>query len=238
MRIVVVGASTGLGRAFLEGLGGPGDELIGVSRRVPDPLPERAGATVRWISADLAEPAAAAEALANELAEPIDVLVMNVGLWEPAAFTEDYDFLADDPATLARMIDVNLTATTLVLQRLLPRVLESARPQILLTGSTSALPGNGRPEVVFGATKHALTGIAEALREGSRAERLAVTVLQLGDLNTEDRLAEPREDAAVRGAGTLIPVHDVVTMVRALLSLSDASYVRSLVLPAIADPRF
>ena len=238
MRIVIVGASTGLGRAFLDGLGDPGDELVGVSRGVPDPLPARAGITTRWISADLADPPLAAETLATELPGAIDVLVMNVGLWEPAAFTANYDFLADDPAQLARMVDVNITATALVLQRLLPRVLAAPRPQIVLTGSTSALPGNGRPEVVFGASKHALTGIAEALREGARDERLAVTVLHLGDLNTEDPLATPREEAAARGAGALIPVHDVVTMTRALLSLSPASYVRSLVLPAVADPRF
>ena len=38
--------------------------------------------------------------------------------------------------------------------------------------------------------------------------------------------------------GTLAPVHDVVAMVRALLSLSDAAFVRELVLPAILDERF
>lgn len=38
--------------------------------------------------------------------------------------------------------------------------------------------------------------------------------------------------------GQLIPLHDVVALVRNLLSLSDASYIRELVLPAIADERF
>ena len=61
------------------------------------------------------------------------------------------------------------------------------------------------------------------LRERFRAQRLAVTCLQLGYLNTEDGLAVARDDASRRGEGTLAPVHDVVAMVRALLSLSDAA---------------
>lgn len=44
--------------------------------------------------------------------------------------------------------------------------------------------------------------------------------------------------AAQNGEGQPIPLHDVVALVRTLLSLSDASYVRELVLPAIADERF
>nr|WP_254912442.1 hypothetical protein [Pseudomonas putida] len=35
MRVLVVGASKGLGMAFMQGLGKPGDTLIGVSRTQP-----------------------------------------------------------------------------------------------------------------------------------------------------------------------------------------------------------
>jgi NAD(P)-dependent dehydrogenase (short-subunit alcohol dehydrogenase family) len=97
---------------------------------------------------------------------------------------------------------------------------------------------SGRPEVAFGASKTALNGIADALREGFREQRLAVTTLQLGYLNTTDDLSTDRDAAARRGEGTLIPLHDVVTVVEAITKLSDASFVRELVLPAILDPRF
>lgn len=238
MRIVILGASSGLGRALAEGLGGPGDTVIGVSRGVPEPLPRplAAGVAVEWLAADLSRPEEAAAALAAALTDPVDVLIANVGLWEREAFGPDYDFLADDPGMIARMVDVNVTATLLVLQRLLPRVLAAPRPQLVLTGSTSGLPNSGRPEVTFGASKHAITGIAEALREGFRDRRLAVTTLQLGFLNTADGLETPLAAAAADPG--LIPLHDAVAMTRALLALSPASYVRSLVLPAIADPRF
>jgi hypothetical protein len=63
-------------------------------------------------------------------------------------------------------------------------------------------------------------------------------MLQLGNLNTDDALSIPLETAAARGNGELVPVHDVVAVVRTLLTLSPASFVRELVMPAIADERF
>ena len=44
--------------------------------------------------------------------------------------------------------------------------------------------------------------------------------------------------AEQRGDGQLIPVHDVVQVVRMVLSLSSASFVRELTLPAMLDERF
>lgn len=46
------------------------------------------------------------------------------------------------------------------------------------------------------------------------------------------------ELAAQHGEGQLIPVHDVVQVVRMALSLSSASFVRELTLPAMLDERF
>ena len=125
-----------------------------------------------------------------------------------------------------------------MLKRLIPRLLKSRRPQIVLTGSTSGLPQSGGPEVAFGASKFALRGIANALREGFREEKLAVTCLQIGDLNTEDNISVPIDIACQRGNGSLIPLHDVVDITRSLLKFSNSSYVKEITLPAILDARF
>ncbi|MEP9316070.1 SDR family oxidoreductase [Pseudomonas sp. LABIM340] len=238
MTMLIVGAGRGLGRALLEGLGQPGDSLIGVSRRRPETLALASGIDPQWIEADLAMPAQAVAQIAVQAPAELDVLICNVGIWEEHAFSEQYSFLGDSDKSIATLVDVNITATLLLLKRLVPRLLGSARPQLILTGSTSALRQSGRPEVAFGASKFALSGMADALRESFRDQRLAVTVLQLGNLNADDPLAMPLAEAATRGEGQLIPMHDVVTLVDALLRLSASSFVRELTLPAIRDQRF
>jgi len=65
-----------------------------------------------------------------------------------------------------------------------------------------------------------------------------VTCLNLGDLNTEDPMSTSRGLAEQRGESYLIPVHDVVQVVRMTLSLSSASFVKELTLPAIFNERF
>ena len=238
MKLMVVGASRGLGRAFIEGLCAPGDSVVGVSRRRPTGFQMPDSVSLDWIEADLADPLEAAR-LIERLAPPeLDVVIYNLGIWEDTAFTDDYSFLdVSDESTVA-IVNTNITGAILLLKRLIPKLLRSSKPQLILTGSTSGLRQSGRPEVAFGASKFALTGIGEALREGFKHEGLAVTCLQLGYLNTDDELSVPADEAARRGDGELVPVHDIVRIVRALLDLSSASYVREIVLPAIRDERF
>ncbi len=238
MNILITGATQGLGRAFAEGLPEAGDKVIGVSRHDPDNLRLPDKVEWQWIAADFASASDAVERVEQQAPAVLDLLICNIGIWESQAFTEDYRFLDDSDADIARLIEVNVTANLLLIKRLLPRLLASSRPRIILSGSTSGLRQCGRPEAAFGAAKSALNGLADALRENYRDQGLAVTCLQLGYLNTDDSLTVPLSEAARRGAGSLIPVHDVVALVRAMLHLSPASYVRELVLPAIADERF
>ncbi|MGX1125243.1 SDR family NAD(P)-dependent oxidoreductase [Pseudomonas sp. HLS-6 TE3448] len=239
MKTMVVGASKGLGKALMEGLGQVGDTLIGVSRTRPSAFTPVAGVEAQWIEANLAEPTTAALIIEQAVADGgLDTLVYNLGIWEELAFDSAYSFLADQDAQLQAIVNCNITATILLIKRLLPVLLKSNAPRIILTGSTSGLPQSGRPEVTFGASKFALRGIADALREGYRDQRLGVTCLNLGYLNTEDALSTPRALAEQHGEGHLIPVHDVVQVVRMALSLSSASYIKELTLPAILDERF
>lgn len=238
MNIVIIGASKGLGRAFVAGLGTDEDAIYGVARSRPMAEFEHRAGSVTWIEADLSQPQQAVATIAPQLPNVIDVLIYNLGLWEVQAFADDYDFLQDDDLQIMTMVNSNVTATILLIKRLLPQILVSKQPRIILTGSTSALRQSGRPEVTFGATKTALNGIADALREGYRAQKLAVTTLQLGYLNTDDDLSVPLEQAAMASAGASIPVHDVVMLTNAMLQLSEASFVRELCLPALMDERF
>ena len=217
--IMIIGASRGLGRAFVEGLPDATDKVIGVSRGQPSGIKVQSGAELQWIEADMSNPMQAAQAISDRAPHDIDTLIYNVGIWEEEAFENSYQFEQDTDAQIIEMISVNITSTILLLKRLLPRLLNASKPQIILTGSTSALRQAGRPEVTFAASKHALNGIADSLREGYRKNNLAVTCLQLGYLNTDDALDVPLSEAVKNSEGHFIPVHDVVAVVRTLLNL-------------------
>lgn len=232
MKVLVVGASTGLGRAFVDGLASDGHEVTGVSRSRPS------GTNTNWIEADFSSPRQAADTVVRLAPSDLDLVIYNLGVWEPDAFTDDYDFAAQHDDMTESLIATNVTGPILLLNRLLPRLLDSSQPRVILTGSTSGLPRSGRPEVAFGSSKAALNGLADALRENYRTHRLGVTTIQLGYLNTADSLDVPRDRAAAAGEGSLIPVHDVVDVVRMILALSPASFVREIVMPAILDERF
>lgn len=238
MKVLVIGASKGLGRAFVEGLCESGDTVIGVSRTRPNKLDVSSNIEIKWIETDMSQPLKAVHQIEKETPEEIDVIIYNLGIWEKTAFTEEYSFFDDNDEYIEEMINTNITGTILLVKRLMPKLLKSKKPQLILTGSTSGLRQSGRPEVTFGASKFALTGIAEALRESYRSNGLAVTCLQLGYLNTDDDLSTPISIAAKRGEGRLIPVHDVVSIVKTMINLSSSSFVRELLLPAIADERF
>ncbi|MFV3415886.1 hypothetical protein ACQCLI_10755 [Pseudomonas nitroreducens] len=60
--------------------------------------------------------------------------------------------------------------------------------------------------MAFVVSQFALTGSADALREGFREWKLAITLHQRGDLNTKDPLSVPLAEAAQRGAEHQVPV--------------------------------
>lgn len=238
MKILIVGASRGLGRAFVEGLPDENDTIIGVSRNKPNDLQLKNNLVVDWIEVDMADPIEATDIIEKHTPAELDVIIYNLGIWEELAFTGNYRYLQSPDEEIVNLVQVNITSAIILLKRIIPRLLNSVRPQIVLTGSTSGLSQSGQPEVAFGASKFALRGIADALREGFREQRLAVTCLQLGDLNTDDGISEPLAKACRKDNGRFIPLHDVVSITRTLLRLSACSFVKEIVLPAICDERF
>lgn len=54
-----------------------------------------------------------------------------------------------------------------------------------MIGSTWGLDNHNGKEVTFSATKYALRGIAQSLRETLREDKIAISVINLGYLATE-----------------------------------------------------
>lgn len=234
-RYLIIGASRGLGEALHRLLPTAGDMCWLVSRSEPT-LALGDGVTRRWVRADLAE-RASADVIAQAIgAEPLDVVIYNAGIWESGAFSSDYRFedVSDDED--ARVLAVNLTTAIPVLKRLIPALRRGARPKIVLIGSVNGLPYVNAPEVAYNASKFGLRGVAHALRAGLRQDRIAVTVINPGSFGVPSFVDDQLVNATSGDVDASIPVQDLVTLVRAILSLSNASVVRELDVMAMEEP--
>jgi NAD(P)-dependent dehydrogenase (short-subunit alcohol dehydrogenase family) len=224
MNILITGASRGLGDAFSRGLGQPGDTLWLVSRNPCASLQLQDGVTRHWIEADLASPGVH-QLIASSLGADLDVVIHNAGIWETGAFSSDYRFENVSEAETRNVLEVNLIAPILLTQALLPKLRASSNPKIVLIGSINGLENTAMPEVAYSASKFGLRGVAHALREHLRLERIAVTVVNPGSIAWD--AASSRED--------LIPPADIVRLVRAVLETSGRTVVKEIDLPAMQD---
>lgn len=228
--VLIYGASQGLGRYLFQRMEEDAHYTpLGISRKRPNGVDDD-----RWITADLANPLHARSTVIQALGNTaLDTVIYNVGVWEELAFEPAYNFLNDRPEHIHSMVQTNISSCILQIHALLPKLLKSERPHIVFTGSTSALDNTGRPEVTFNASKFALRGIAQALRAGFRQKSLAVTVLNLGYLQTETALQT--EEPAAPAHGNLLPLEDVWKILHTLLNLSTASCPLEVNLPAMLD---
>ncbi|MDT9720067.1 SDR family NAD(P)-dependent oxidoreductase [Paenibacillus sp. ClWae2A] len=233
--IIVFGASKGLGDAFVRGVPQSGDKVWVVSRSKPESLSVEDGVKRIWIQADLSELQAAEQVASQLQGEKLDVLIYNVGIWEKEGFEEHYTFDRDEPADISQLIHVNVTSTIVCIQALLPQLRQSEAGKIILIGSTAGLSNAGSSQVSFVASKFAIRGITEALREHTRNDRIAVTCINPGELAAEIPYEDGMERALAEYDGTRIPLQDMVAIVRCIISLSKAACVKEINIPALTD---
>jgi len=231
--ILIFGGSRGLGAALSWTVPARGDALWLVSRSRPD-LDDRDGVKRIWIEADLAMRGVAAVVAAAMQERPLDVVIYNAGIWEHSAFRDSYDFLEIDDAETERIITVNLTSAVTCIRALLPNLRKSAGAKLIFIGSTSGLDNSAGREVAYAASKFGLRGATHALRENLRADGIAVTCLNPGNIGTitvERGVASttPHEDRA------MIPPQDLVAIVKCVIGLSNASCVKEIDVMAMTD---
>ncbi|MBL8093449.1 MAG: SDR family oxidoreductase [Anaerolineales bacterium] len=234
-RYLIIGASRGLGEVLHRTVPVVGDRCWLVSRSEPA-LRLADGVTRTWIRADLTE-RASADVIAQAIeAEPLDVVIYNAGIWEDEAFSPDYRFEDVSDEEDARVLAVNLTTAIPVLKRLIPALRRGVRPKIVLIGSVNGLPYVNAPEVAYNASKFGLRGVAHALRTGLRRDRIAVTILNPGSFGVPRFVDGQLINATGGDADACIPPQDLATLVRAIVSLSNATVVRELDVMAMEDP--
>ncbi|RJX39926.1 SDR family NAD(P)-dependent oxidoreductase [Paenibacillus pinisoli] len=232
---IVFGASKGLGDAFVRGVPQSGDKVWVVARSKPESLDIEDGIQREWIPADLSDLHSGALVKERLQSETLDVLIYNVGIWEKEGFEDHYTFDNDEPADIQNLIQVNITSAIVCIQALLPQLRQSEAGKIILIGSTAGLNNANSSQVSFVASKFAIRGITEALREHTRGDGIAVTCINPGELAAEIPYEEGAERALAAYGGTRIPLQDMVSIVRCVVSLSKASCVKEINIPALMD---
>ena len=192
---VVTGASSGIGLCVTRRLQRAGFQVFGCARRqVPaaeteSEESESSGPPVVSIKMDLARLTDLPDALAA-LARRIprlEVLVLAAGRGHFGSLEQS------SPDQIRELVELNITAQLFVCRALLPIMKRNNGGKVIFIGSEAGLRGK-RQGAVYCATKFAVRGMAQALRDECATSDIGVSVVQPGMVRTpffEDLSFEP-----------------------------------------------
>lgn len=183
--VLVTGASSGIGEAFARLFAQEGFQLILTARRLErlQALQSELGpdSVLQVISEDLAA-AGGAQRLIAAVQHPLDILVNNAGTMTSGEFTDL------EPTAIEQVIQVNITALTLLTRHYAAAMRQRGQGRILNVASVAAfhpVPGMD----IYAATKAYVLSLTEALAENLRNSGVSVSALCPGLTMTE--MADP-----------------------------------------------
>jgi short-subunit dehydrogenase len=191
-RIIVTGASSGIGRALSLELARKGAKLVVVARRedrVRELVQQIAalGHTVEPVIGDITDAAVRQEAV--DTARPkfggLDILVNNAGVGAMGLFEDAA------PERVRRLMEVNFFALVEMTRLTLPLLRRGTRPMIV--NVSSILGHRGVPHSSeYAATKFAVHGFSESIRAELARKGIDVLIVSPGTTETEffDRVLE------------------------------------------------
>jgi NADP-dependent 3-hydroxy acid dehydrogenase YdfG len=223
---LVTGASSGIGGATARSLASEGAAVVLVARRrdrlamVAESVSGQGG-TALVVEADLTDPDQAHRAVTRAVGElgRLDIVVNSAGVLYPGP-------VAGAPAReWEQMIAINVGGVLNVVRAALPHLIAAAARQprrvadlvnVSSTGGRVARPGTA----VYSLTKFGLNAFSESLRQELLAQRVRVSLVEPGTVDTElasHTREELREGVAqmVQGIELLRPddIADVITFI-------------------------
>jgi short-subunit dehydrogenase len=173
-RVLLTGASGGLGEAIARALSAHGASLVLSARRadVLETLALELGAET--IVCDLSD-RAAVERLATAAGE-VDGLVANAGISGPGTL------LKLDPEEIDRVLEVNLRAPVMLARLLAPAMAERGRGHLVFVASFAGKIAAASESSIYTASKYGLRGFAHVLRAQMRRKGVGVSLVTPGPI--------------------------------------------------------
>jgi NAD(P)-dependent dehydrogenase (short-subunit alcohol dehydrogenase family) len=210
-RAFVSGSTAGIGFAVALGLAREGAEVVingrtdakvsGAVKRIVGGT----GLTVNGIAADLGS-AAGVDSLLSELGK-VDILVNNIGIFEPKPFLEipDADWL--------RLFEINVMSGVRLSRSLLPHMIEQGWGRIIFVSSESGL--NIPTEMVhYGMTKTAQLAISRGIAESMAGTGVTVNAVLPGPTRSEGAIEFLEKIARERDMDVKEAETEVITTLR------------------------
>lgn len=177
-RAIVTGSTAGIGFAIARGLAESGAEVVvnGRSEGSVEAAKKKLGGKTVGIAADLGTVAGVARFLAE--ARDADILVNNLGIFEPKPFTEisDEEWL--------KFFEVNVMSGVRLSRHYLPKMMKKNWGRIVFISSESAL--NIPVEMIhYGTTKTAQLAIARGLAQTAAGTGVTVNSVLPGPTRSE-----------------------------------------------------
>ena len=229
-RVLVTGASSGIGAATARALAAAGLQVLGTARRA-DRLEKLAKETgIDWVAADLSTDEGI-ETLVNYAAkgDPITAVVNNAG----GALGTD-PVAEGDVAEWRRMYEINVISTLRVTQAFLPYIREHGGDLVFIssTAGHNTYPGGAG----YVAAKHAERQIPNALRLELVGEPVRVIDISPGMVHTEEFSLvryhgdQAAADQVYAGVDHPLVAEDIAEAVRWALMLPEHVNIDSMVI--------
>lgn len=181
LKIVVTGASSGIGESVARLCTARGANVAGIARRSDRLRHLQDEFGLFPVAADVANPVAARTAVddAAEALGGIDAVINNAGVYLLGGVDdgqyEDWH----------RMFAVNVLAVLSVTQAALPHLKKSVRPHVVNIGSVGGRRVARPSTAIYSATKFALNAVTEGMRQELHPLGIRVTVVSPGTVKTE-----------------------------------------------------
>ncbi|MGQ0575863.1 MAG: SDR family oxidoreductase [Pseudonocardia sp.] len=235
-RLLVTGASSGIGAAVARAAAAQGARVALLARR-PEPLRALAAATGGVaVPADVTDDAAVAAAVddAATALGGLDGLVNAAGVFTAGAVT------GTEPDTWRAMFAVNVVALLVVTRAAVPHLRAGTAPTVVNVSSMSGRRVPAAAGGVYAATKHAVHAAGEGLRMELAGDGIRVTTIAPGFVRTglldgwrDDPL---HERYAERMAATGLDPADVAAAIVHVLGLPAGVTVREYAVTSTHQP--